>query len=190
MKDKNRVDVMVGDILRAETLPNDWVVLYHSGDGGVAIRDIVTGEPGGAFFSDAWEVIRRADGSDPRPSALSDAEANKFKGALQAAIDAPLDTGDWAALTSALRLLHKPLPRQPHELYAEFHRVVTETVKARAPRASVVTDFSGRTGLMWLSLNGESVQRRMPLSSLCIEKSVVEAIDTLRDNVGVSACFR
>lgn len=150
MKDKNGVEIRVGDTIRRLSDDEEATVgAIHPSESGDSIvptesnwsTRIVVGRDEQTF---RWEVIQTADGSDPRQGVRVDPPV--------AYATATFDTGDWAQLTTTLRLLHQPLPRHPHELYAEFHRVVTETVKREAPKVRVVTDFKGEFGLAWFSI--------------------------------------
>lgn len=182
MKDKNGVEFETGCIFRYL----DQARYLCLADGGVIPA---TGEPPGwirpwdwrqqmALGGNIYEIVMRADGSDPRQPELYD--------------------GIWArkevemmcdAIQSAAIALAKPLPRASHELYAEFRKVVEETVRREAPKASVLTDLLSDGFYADVSSGRHSVVRRVETgnSRAYLEGFVLAMCHVLRETIARDA---
>ena len=158
MRDKNGVTCLPGDTLANAAGDLKYVLLHDGQFRTIHDKDLLPWTWPDAFVGceDRYEVVCRADGSDPRQEA--DADRSMERGMTG------FDPYRMDGITAALRLLHQPPPRQPHELYAEFHRVVMETVKREAPKVRVVTDFALGEFFLELSLGEHRVSGPVPFS--------------------------
>ena len=167
MLDKNGVEYRVGDTVRILTFngepsePREWTFREET-----------------VFLNpEHHEVIRRADGSSPLSSAkgviselpqqpcgsdpgkTEPTHMHFFDGITEtcqhcgASYQSVVESGEVMELSSQF-IRPKPSAKSPPEFYADFHRIVTETVAREAPKVKVVTDFTSDRCLAFFSFQG------------------------------------
>lgn len=211
MLDKNGVEIRVGDRVVAGEFPIEVSVTRI----GKAWLEFMGGSVPTKF---GVEVIRRADGSDPRKVDLKgnpvvpcvrhafepltercevcgmSAEAgnrfleeyNKLLGENHHLLAGCFcNTFDCPHKREADRAKAKLAAKSPAELYADFHRIVAETVAREAPKVKVVTDFSGTRATAWLSLGGIEKQFSVLMSQATAgyQSLTIDELDELRGDL-------